>query len=325
VKKLILLFLVLAGCARGQGDPASRSAQADPSPITGTPVQAGTVAIDTVEVTVSGPGRTATVRETSIRAPFAGTLASLTVADGDPVRAGQQIGSLVSRSSEAGLTGARAMVDSARTPEAKADAERALTLARESVVEVALYSPESGVVTAHAATQGDRVGEGDEIVRLSVSGSIVFLAQIAQRDMGGLAPGQVAEVQLASGETMSGIVHGILPSAPGDSPSVSVRIDFPGSAGPRQIGIQGTAAIRVELRSGVLTVPTAAVLTDDIDGTRRVATVTAQGKVRWVDVETGRTDEGRVEVLSPEMTPGQTVIVSGQVGLPDGSPVQVRP
>jgi hypothetical protein len=47
--------------------------------------------------------------------------------------------------------------------------------------------------------------------------------------------------------------------------------------------------------------------------------------VHWIAVTTGLVDGERVEILSPELSAQERVIVSGQVGLPEGSPVDVQP
>jgi multidrug efflux pump subunit AcrA (membrane-fusion protein) len=61
----------------------------------------------TLSEVVTGPGHTAALSQQKVRAPFAGTLVELRVTDGDTVRRGQVLGTIVSRESEAALAGAR--------------------------------------------------------------------------------------------------------------------------------------------------------------------------------------------------------------------------
>src|SRR5438105_1028544 len=82
----------------------------------GTPVQMARVERRNLRTIVTGPGRTTALIEERVRAPFVGTLTSLTVAVGDRVAAGQEIGTIVAQNSEAALRGAQAMLQSARTP-----------------------------------------------------------------------------------------------------------------------------------------------------------------------------------------------------------------
>ncbi|HEX9083464.1 MAG TPA: hypothetical protein VF836_01900, partial [Gemmatimonadaceae bacterium] len=108
--------------------------------------------------------------------------------------------------------------------------------------------------------------------------------------------------------------------------TVPVRIDFSTdlqtAGAPIQTGLFGTVEIIVGEKFAVPVVPVAAVLRDDISGINRVALVTPAGLTHWVNVTTGATQGGNVEIKYPALTPGQRVIVSGQVGLPEGSKVR---
>jgi len=333
---LLLLALAACGCGDGAGGAAADSAEtgrnsaattADTAGMpAGTPVQVDTVRVDTLAVTLSAPGRTDVLRYETVRAPFAGTLSSLRVTDGDRVGDGALLGTIVSRSSEAALEGARAMLASARTAEDSADARRALELARSSAVERELRAPAAGVVLSHSAGPGDRVAEGDEILRLAAAGSSVFVADVTQSKISAVRPGQPVRIEMpAVGRTLDGVVRSLLPAAGGQTYSAPVRIDFRMLPGVPSVGLFGTAEITVDRREGVLSVPETAVLTDDVSGVSRVAVATPDGKARWIDVTPGVRDGGRVEVSGPGLAAGDVVIVSGQVGLPGGAPVVVSP
>jgi RND family efflux transporter MFP subunit len=284
------------------------------------------VQLGNIAITVSGPGRTDALDLQRIRAPFAGTLTSLRVVVGDHVENGQIIGSIVSQSSEAALRGAQTMVSSATTPTQRSDAARALELARQNLIETSLRAPRAGTVISRGASQGDLLSAGDSIASIAAAGSIAFIARIAQSDLTHLRPGQPAMVSFPGQPTVTdGVVHGLLP-ADTSGVTVPVRIDLQGapSAGgvPVQTGLFGTAQITVGEHTAVEVVPMAAVLRDDVSGISRVALVTSANRVHWVTVATGASDGSMVEITSPALSTGQRVIVSGQVGLPEGSRVR---
>jgi len=327
VRRVVLVLFAL-GCSGGRGaPPAGDAARTDSASVAAaTPVRVAAVAETTLTVSVGGPGRTDALRQSKIRAPFTGTLVSLRVADGDRVARGEEVGAVVSRNSEAALAGARAMVDAARTPQERADAERALELARQELVRQPLRAPEAGVVLSHAANQGDLVNEGDEILGIAAAGSTVFIAQIAQADLPRIHPGQPATIALtARSAALPGVVHGILPSASSADLTAPVRVDFPGGRPPGGLGLFGTARIVVEEVRNARVVPAPAVLRDDIYGTTRVAVVGPDMRVRWAPVTTGAAEGGLVQIVSPQLDAGARVIVTGQVGLPDGAPVRILP
>jgi HlyD family secretion protein len=316
-------MVALAGCSGGAGRTDSGTAGASSGSVAATPVRVAAIRRDTLRVTVTAPGRTEVLREETVRAPFAGTLTRLAVIDGDRVSAGEELGRLVSRSSEAALEGARAMLASARTAQDSTDARQALALARRDWVERTLEAPEAGVVLSHAASLGDRLGEGDEILRIAADGSAVFRADVSQNDLARIAPGQPARVRLAArSDTLAGTVHGILPAASSSTFSAPVRIDLRHGLEVPAVGLFGTATIVVGERAGVLSVPADAVLTDDVTGVSRIAVVEG-GTARWIPVRTGARDRGRVEIAGRGISDGDRVIVSGQVGLPDSSAVRI--
>jgi len=292
-----------------------------------TPVHMTVVERGNIAITVTGPGRTDALDLQKIRAPFTGVLTLLRIAVGDRVGANQVLAAIVNQPSQAALIGAETMLRSASTPAQRSDAERALVLARQNLVATQLRAPRAGVVVSRSASQGDLLNQGDSILTIASAGSIVFVARIAQADLAQVRLGQRANVNLPGQlGVVPGVVHGLLPADTNSVMTVPVRIDFSTdlqtAGAPIQTGLFGTVEIVVGERSAVPIVPAAAVLRDDISGISRVALVTPKGLAHWVNVTTGATQGGKVEIKYPALTPGQRVIVSGQVGLPEGSKVR---
>ena len=319
---LALSLLALLACRKGSEAPEPAKAEATPS--LPTPVRVAKVEKATLPLYVSGPGKTAALSQEKVRAPFAGTLVELSVSDGDSVRKGQTLGAIVSRESEAAISGAREMKRQASTEVEKRDAERAEALAQGNLIRRALVASADGSVLSHAASAGDRVSEDQEILTISDAGSVVFLADIPQSDLPRVKPGQQATIDLAGGRPpVSGPVHAVLPGANSADFTGQVRVDLRGSAGSLTAGLFGTARILVDERAGVPVVPSAAVLRDDVSGVSRLC-LAADGKAHWIDVVTGARDAARTEIVSPALTEGQLVIVSGLVGLPEGKSVSIE-
>jgi RND family efflux transporter MFP subunit len=319
------------GSANDQGAGAAAPRRADTVVSKGkatgaaTPVRMASITRGTLSVIVSGPGRTDALDVQKVRAPFAGTLESLTVVVGDRVESGQKVGGLINQTSQATLTGAQVMQRDAKTSAERSDANRALELARESLVQTALRAPRAGVVISRGASQGDLVSPGDSIISIASANSIVFIAHIAQSDLARIRPGQRATID-APGRAVAveGIVHGFLP-ADTNAMSVPVRIDLHMSDVAVPTGLFGTAHIFVGERKNVVVVPAAAILRDDVNGTSRIAVVDLEGRARWAEVSVGVQQGTAVEISSPLFAPGARVIISGQVGLPDGSHVIEAP
>ncbi len=320
-----------SGCSGGGGDageqPAGDAANGAVDSLAATPVGMVTAARTSLDVTVAGPGRTEALRQDRVRAPFPARMVALHVTDGDRVSAGQVVAEVASKNSEAALQGAQQMLASARTPADSADARRAVEITRRDLVVQPLRAPAAGTVLSHSAEEGDYLDEGEVLVTIAEAGAVFFDAQVPQSDVAAVRPGQRATIDMpASGPgSVTAVVHGLLPSASSQNLSVPVRLDFSPPRTDLSIGLFGTAQIVVAQRRDVIVVPEAAVLTDDVTGSTRMAVVGADQRAHWIDVQTGVHQDGQVEIVSPAVAVGDRVIVSGQVGLPDGAPVRATP
>lgn len=331
----LLLVLALApalpsACAKkadkeGEGQGAAGKGESAAAPDAPTPVVAAAVAQRDLALVVSAPGKTAALSQQKVRAPFAGTLTALTVLDGDRVRRGQVVGTVVSRESEAALSGAREMLREARSPAERSDAERAVALAEQNLVRKPLTASADGAVLSHAASGGEKVSEDQEVLTIADAGTIAFLADVPQTDLAKIRAGERVTIELGSDpHGISGTVHSILPGANPADFTGPVRIDLPPAAARLALGLFGMARIVVGEKAGALVVPDAAVLKDDVTGVSRVAAIAA-GKIHWVEVKPGLRQDGVTEVTGTTLQPGTQVAVSGMIGLPEGKTVAVTP
>ena len=312
----------LAACSGGA--PARHDAQAGSDAQLAVPVTVATATYADLPVVVSGPGRTGTSEQLDLRAPFEGVLTDLLVADGDHVKGGQVLGWVEPQESAAAMAGAHQMMETARTPAERRDARRALALARRSSVRHALRAPEAAVVASHKVDEGAHVSANESIVTLVPLTDIHFIAQIAQPDLATLHPGDPATIQLSSRpQPFHATVHAILPSASATDLTVPVRIDFAAGTAPQQLDLYGVAHVVVAHHAHTLVVPAQAIVRDDVTGVSRVAAIDASDHAHWVRVHPGLSQGGEVELLAAPFGAGTRVVVTGQVGLPEGARVEV--
>lgn len=318
------------GTTAATGGDSGDGAGAAPEQQAATPVRTATVERASLDRTVTAPGEVVALVEQRVRAPFAGVITALDVVVGDRVKAGQRVGQMVARDAEAAVAGAREMLRAAETAQEKADAQRALELARKHLVRSPLTTSVGGLVTARTAAPGDRVSEGQELLTVIDTSSLVFRAHVAQSDLADIAPGETAQVQLSGTHaSLPGQVHGVLPGIDPEALTAPVRIDLarrPKSMAP---GLFGTATIVVGTHPNALVVPEAALLRDDVQGTVRVGQVRPDGTLHWVQVQPGLSEGGRVEVIPVEggdaLAAGDVVATAGHVGLPEGAKVTATP
>jgi RND family efflux transporter MFP subunit len=318
--------LLCACTQRGASDESATAADVPSADSAQVPVRVDIVRQQTIEVVVSAPGRTEALRQDRIRAPFASRLISLRVADGDHVEQGQILAVVVAKNSAAALEGAEQMLAAAQTEADKADAKRAVELARGQLVQQSLRAPASGIVLSHSAEAGDYVDESEVLLTIAPAGAVFFDAQVAQSDVNRVRAGQVARIDLpaVSVEPVSAIVHGSLPMASSENFSAPVRLDFSPARTNLEVGLFGEASIVVGQHAEATVVPATAVLRDDVSGVTQIALVES-GVAHWVTVGTGVQQGDLVEIVRPPIEPGARVITDGQVGLPDGVKVVVQP
>ena len=318
--------VVLAACSRGGaagGDVSAKAGADGGADASGaTPVTMGQVTRATLAVTVTGTGETDAVQDERVRAPFNGRLVTLVPNLGEHVRQGEVIGEIVSQTSEAALEGARSMMRTARNAGERADAARALAMAEHDLVRTPLRAPRDGVVIARPASPGELLAEGDSVVSIAATGSMVFFADVAQADLVRVHAGEPALIQLTSRpQPIRGIVHAILPADTGFTANMRVRIDLIPAGIPVTVGLYGTASIIVAEHDNTVVVPKPALLRDDITGITKIALVNQQNEAQWIVVRPGLTDSTWAEIVSPALRIGQRVITTGQVGLPDSTKV----
>jgi multidrug efflux pump subunit AcrA (membrane-fusion protein) len=308
----------------GTTDSAAGATAADSSlsGIAGTPVRMGAVARRTIEVHVSGTGGLDVLDDERVRAPFNGILTSLTVNVGDRVTAGQVVGSMIAENSDAALRGARSMVSSARTDAERTAARQALRIAEANIVHTPLAATKAGIVIARPASAGERLAQGDSVISVAATSSMVFFANIAQSELRLVRPGQRARIHIAArkGE-FAGVVHNIMPADTASTATMRVRIDVEPAAAAVAVGAFGIAVVIVNEHVNVPAVPNAALLRDDVTGRTQIALVRAGNIARWTEVVTGVADSAWTEIRSPRLAPGQRVITMGLVGLPDSTRV----
>lgn len=213
-----------------------------------------------------------------------------------------------------------------------ADAEAALAQARAARTAALAVSERTvvratfdGVVVKRAHNPGDVVeaAAGDPVLRIVDPRRLEVTAAVPLADVLRLRVGASARL---SGVSASGVEPGVQltvlsrPAAvePGAA-SVNVRLAF---AAPVDLpaGLPVQLDIAAEEHRDVVVVPAAAVVRE---GDETAVFVAHDGKAARRAVTLGMTDGRRVEIADG-LAAGDEVIVDGQAGLPDATPITVR-
>ena len=315
---------LLAGCGSKKGG-SPQGADPDTSAEPAALVKVGTLSQRTFgdEITVSGQWKSG--GDLLVAAPFEGVLESVSVRPGDHVAAGATLAVLVTRESDAAVRGAELMVRSARDATERAEAARAVALARGERVRVPVVASRSGVVTHRAAEPGAQLAQAAEILTLVPDQAIVFEARVPPRDAPRLKRGQRAIVIEEGPVTRTARLDRILPAAGSGDQTTLCWLVRDGGGKPPSLDRFATARITLGPPHAATAVPDTAVVEDDLTGTSRIAVLGPDSHITWTVVTLGPRQQGFRELQKPPLPLTTSVVIEGQRGLPDHSRVRVAP
>lgn len=178
-----------------------------------------------------------------------------------------------------------------------------------------LTAPISGVVSELSAREGMTVMEGAPLFRINGLSTIWVNAEVPEGLAAAVRPGAAvkARTQAFPGKVFEGKVGAILPEVSPTTRTLKTRIELANPQGELVPGMFATVDLTPPARTGVVMVPTEALIPT---GRRTVVVLAETGadgaqRLRPVDVETGAETNGMTEVRTG-LQAGQKVVVSGQ-------------
>lgn len=171
-----------------------------------------------------------------------------------------------------------------------------------------IYAQFGGTVLEKLFLPGTYIMPGDKIFGLSDLSVVWMYADIYEKDLAGIQPGQSVTVTSGAypGETFTGQVTFINPVMDDATRTVKVRVEMPNPGGRLKPNMFVNADIRIPLGDS-LVVPESSLLDT---GTRKIVFV-AQDEDTFVkrDVVVGQSAEGYIQILSG-LQPGDTVVTA---------------
>jgi Cu(I)/Ag(I) efflux system membrane fusion protein len=175
---------------------------------------------------------------------------------------------------------------------------------------VTVSTPQGGAIQTLDVRQGMTVALGQTLAQVSGLGSVWLNAAIPEVMAGQVRLGQPAKAELAAfpGETFSGKVTAILPTAQADSRTLTVRVELPNRGGRLKPGMFATVHLAGAAHPTMF-VPSEAVIRT---GTRAIVMLAGDsGRFQPVEVQLGSEDGDRTEILAG-LDEGQKIVASGQ-------------
>lgn len=325
-----------------------RTASAD----TGETTQlTSTVQQGVVSSSITASGQIAALREVSASFDVSGTIATVDVALGSTVAAGQQLGTLDTSDLADSLADANSDLTDARSsrteaqvavtagtdPQAASQLEQAqdqyeqateaVATAKQNLAAATLTAPIAGLVVAVNNVVGDSAGtsaggaESSAFITIADVSQMTMTASIAEADIADVAVGQAATVTFPALDAVesAATVTAIAPTATASNSVVTYATTITLDAIPEGLRLGQTAEASIVIESSgedALYVPSAAI-TSTGDGTGTVDVIGDDGEVTTVTVETGVVGDQGTEILSG-LELGQTIVL-GEVSATDES------
>ena len=342
-----IAVLVVVWLLSGQVADDSDAAVSDLAVDTGEPqrssVRVVTRSAEEVQRTIVVNGKTEPARIVTLAAETDGRVAAIGIARGESADGGDLVVRLDERDRTARLAEASATlqqreveyearselksssyVSEAQLKEAAAllEAARAELVRAELDLEyAAIRAPFDGALQARMVEIGDFVSRGDPVATYVDNRRIVVSANLSEYDARYVQPGDTAEAQLATGETVRGRIRYVAPVADESTRTFTVELEVDNGDGALRAG--GTAKLRIPAETVLAHRISPSLLTLDDAGNVGVKIVDENNKVNFIIADIAMTSADGVWVAG--LPASATLITVGQGFVADGSIVDAVP
>jgi RND family efflux transporter MFP subunit len=196
--------------------------------------------------------------------------------------------------------------------------EAALDSTKIKLAQTTIVAVDDGLITSRSAELGAVVSTGTELFRLVRQQKVEWQAEVSTRYLSRISEGLTVEINGADAHSIQGKVRLVGPSVSTDTSRAIVYVALPTDIRPR-VGLYVTGQIELQA-TAALTVPETAIVFRD--GISYVFTADGDKRVRRIRVETGRRDNGEVEIVSG-ISPSSEVVTSGGAFLSDNDVVKI--
>lgn len=192
---------------------------------------------------------------------------------------------------------------------------------RKTLEDTTVKSTISGVVTSVSVVAGGTASQSVPAVVVSESQKPQVLVSVSENVQPYLKSGArvICTIEALGGEEIIGTIDTVAPASSAQTQLYEVRVNLP-SGTNAQIGMFVDVTFFTNSKSGVVLVPTEAILTDG--QTDYVFVVNAENKAEKKVVTTGLASDNRTEVTSG-LEVGQLLVTVGQSYLSDGALVRI--
>lgn len=179
-----------------------------------------------------------------------------------------------------------------------------------------------GYISALSHQTGDYVQDGEALATISDRSSFVFLMQLPYELKQYVKMGQNVDLTLPGGTKVTGTVSSFMPSVDTVSQTQGVVLKINSSQEIPE-NLVAKARIVKSARANTISLPKAAILSNETQTEFWVMKLINPTTAVKVPVKEGVQSGDRVEIVSPQFSPQDKIVVNGNYGLPDTAKVKV--
>jgi len=200
-------------------------------------------------------------------------------------------------------------------------AQESLAIAQMAVHDAEVRAPFSGTVSGKPLAVGTYAGPGTPLARIIGGDGVYFEGEVPESKLSSVQLGANVEVRIdaLSGQVLTGVVKAINPQGSDTSRLFKVRIQIQSAGSGIRPGMFAKGRIQTKTVADAMVVPSTAVL--GAEGERYVF-IADGSKAKKVKVAVGIQKGSEIQVSG--IDPSAQVVVDGQIGLIDGSPIKVE-
>jgi len=187
---------------------------------------------------------------------------------------------------------------------------------------VRITAPESGYVTLLPHQLGDYVQDGEQLAEISNSNSFGFVLNVPYELNRYISQNKEVEVILPDSTHLKGTIASFMPTLDSASQTQRVLVKVtPGITIPENL----IAKVRIlkSQKTNVISLPKQAVLSDESQTNFWVMKMIDSVRAVKVPVVKGIEADGRVEIVRPQFTANDRILLTGNYGLPDTARVRI--
>lgn len=180
----------------------------------------------------------------------------------------------------------------------------------------------SGYIQSLDHQVGDYVQDGEQLAVLADSKSFGFILNLPVELRHYVSAGKTVRVDLPDGTHVNGVVSNIMPNVDSASQTQNVLIKVNSSSTLPQNLIAKVRIVKAQ-RSNALSLPKAAVLTDEAQTDFWVMKMIDSVTAVKVPIVKGMETADKIEILRPQFSSTDKILLTGNYGLPDTAKVKI--